>query len=158
MKPAATTTRKSLWIPGLLAGFFLVLMMIEGNFIALAVKNRSSLVSDDAYDEGIRFNDKLKEEAHEKALGWQVAIHFTPSGSMAGTVEVSLADRNGQPLDASYEAVAERVTDYYQSVPLAFTNGRAPLAVHLPGRWFVRVRAHHDGDYVQKIQEIFVQP
>ena len=155
MSPPA---RKSLWIPGLIVGFFLVLIGIEANLVSIAVRHRSSEVGGDAYEAGLHYDQELKERARAAALGWQLAIHYLPSGSMAGSVEVNLTDKDGNALDAVYDGEADRMTDQYQSLPLHFNGGTAGLVTNLPGRWVLRVRAHHGNDTLSRDQEIFVQP
>ena len=145
-------TRKSLWIPATIIGFFLLLMVIEGNFIAIAVSHQSSVVSDDAYEAGLHYNKVLREQAREKALGWNLAIAYVPGGALSGTVQVALKNANGTPLDAAFDATAERLTDHYQSVPLTFVDGRAALKVNVPGRWILRVIAHRNGDQIEREQ------
>jgi len=150
--------RKSLWIPGLIIGAFVTLFIIEANFIVIAVHSRSGLVNDNPYLQGVHYNDTLAEQAREQALGWKISIGFVPSGSLKGTVKVSLTDQNEKPLDGALDVTALRITDQYQAVPLTVTAGDAPLSVNVPGRWFIKVVARHGADHVERTQEIFVQP
>lgn len=158
LPPQKSLGRKSLWIPGLIVGGFVLLFVIEGNLVGIAVRNRSELVTQNPYLQGINFNQTLAEAAREKALGWKISIGFAQTSPLHGMVSVGVADRDGNPLMADFDVTAERATDQYQSLPLKLVAGQAALAVNLPGRWFIKVIARRGGDHAERIQEICVDP
>jgi nitrogen fixation protein FixH len=155
--------KRDRWIPLAFIGFFLLLFSVQGVFVSIAVKTFPGLVTDKPYATGIGYNEVLKEQAAEAALGWQVQSKFETTGPLAGQLTLQLADAQGQPLDAVVVAQAERMTKFPQIVeltPQTIAPGQVVLPVKLPmaGRWFVRLTVNQGSDHVARIVEIEVWP
>ncbi|MQP67586.1 hypothetical protein GE253_19860 [Niveispirillum sp. SYP-B3756] len=155
--------KRDRWIPFAFVGFFLLLFSVQGVFVSIAVKTFPGLVTDQPYATGIGYNEVLKEQAAEAALGWQVQTRFEPTGPLAGRLTLQVTDANGEPVEAHIVAQAERMTKFPQIVELATettSRGEAVLPVKLPlaGRWFVRLTVNRGSDHVARIVEIEVWP
>lgn len=151
------------WIPWAFVGFFVLLFVVQGSFVTLAIRTFPGLVTDRPYATGLSYNEVLKEQTAEAALGWQVETAFTADGPLSGNLTVTVRDAQGQPLDVSIDAQAERMTRFPQVVTLTATAagpGRMTLPMRLPvaGRWFVRLTLRQGDHRMQRIVEVEVWP
>ncbi|MBJ7414553.1 MAG: FixH family protein [Niveispirillum sp.] len=155
--------KKDRWIPWAFVGFFVFLAVVQGSFVTVAIRTFPGLVTDRPYATGLSYNQVLKEQAAEAALGWQVETTFTADSPLSGHLTATVRDAQGQPLDVAVEAQAERMTRFPQVVTLTATvigPGRTALPMHLPvaGRWFVRLTLRQGDHHVQRIVEVEVWP
>lgn len=155
--------KRDRWIPWIFVGFFVTLFAVQGGFVTIAVKTFPGLVTDQPYATGLGYNDVLKRQAAEAALGWRIETRFTETGPLSGRVTLDLLDADGRPLNAEVTAQAERMTRFPQIVPLTpevTAPGRVILSLRLPvaGRWFMRLSLRHGQDQVERIIEVEVQP
>jgi nitrogen fixation protein FixH len=150
------------WIPLLFVAGFLILFAVTGNFVRLALSTFPGLVTTNAYERGLAYDDVIAAEQAQAEQGWQMQIiapEFSGEGQMAA---VALTDRYGEPLaGGTVIMMAERMTRYAQQVrtPLTDVGGgryEAPVAFPISGRWFVSVLADVDGARHFATQEVFV--
>lgn len=150
------------WIPLLFVGGFLVLFAVTGNFVRLALSTFPGLVTTNAYERGLAYDDVIAAEQAQAEQGWQMEIlapEFSGEGQLAA---VTLLDRNGQALTGgTVIMMAERMTRYAQQVRMPLSdvgNGRYEATVDFPisGRWFVSVLADVDGARHFATEEVFV--
>lgn len=151
------------WIPWAFVGFFVILAVVQGSFVTLAIRTFPGLVTDRPYATGLSYNQVLKEQAAEAALGWQVETVFAADGPLSGHLTLTIHDAQGRPLDVAVEAQAERMTRFPQVVtlmPNADGPGHMTLPLHLPvaGRWFVRLTLRNGDHHLQRIVEVEVWP
>ena len=126
----------------ILAGFFGVMLAVNGIFIYLAVTTFNGLESD-AYQKGLHYNDRIDAGSRQSALGWSHGVALGPDG----TVRVSVKDREGAPVSGLAIAgnIARPVADRFTSA-LAFRESGtgtylAPAALLPPGNWIVSLQA-----------------
>lgn len=155
--------KKDRWIPWAFVGFFVFLALVQGSFVTIAIRTFPGLVTDRPYATGLSYNQVLKEQAAEAALGWQVETAFAAAGPLSGHLTLTIRDVQGQPLNVAVEAQAERMTRFPQVVtlmPTADGPGRVTLPMHLPvaGRWFVRLTLRDGDHHLQRIIEVEVWP
>ncbi|MDP6563246.1 MAG: FixH family protein [Alphaproteobacteria bacterium] len=91
------TGRDVLW---LLLGFFALIIVVNGIFVVLALNSFSGVSTENAYRQGLAYNQTLQAAARQKALGWSARLMAEPriSGGEAA-LTVRLADADGGPLD-----------------------------------------------------------
>lgn len=162
--PQPANARRDLWIPGLFIAFFVCLACLELWFVTIARTTFSGVVTDQAYDIGLNYNQVIAAREAEARLGWTFGFRFEPTGPLAGRVTLTLADKAGAPVaGAALQASSERMTRFPQMVPAFFREAApgqyvADINVPLAGRWFVRAKATRDGDTSHVIKEIWVAP
>lgn len=155
--------RRDRWIPLAFTGFFIALAALEGNFIVIAYRSFSGVVTDEPYATGLGYNEIIAAREAEQRLGWTVDSRFSSQGSLGGTLHVSLRDAAGAPLAAGLKITAERLTRFPQVLPVDMTE-TAPgewdggVALPLAGRWSLRLIVTAGADKVHRIVDIEVDP
>jgi nitrogen fixation protein FixH len=151
------------WIPLLFVGGFLILFAVTGNFVRLALTTFPGLVTTNAYERGLAYDDVIAAERAQAEQGWQMHIIAPELSGEGQTAAITLADRNGEALSGgTVIMMAERMTRYAQQVRITLTDvggGRyeAPMEFPISGRWFVSVLADVDGNQHFATEEIFVR-
>ncbi|MGF1651392.1 MAG: FixH family protein [Hyphomicrobiaceae bacterium] len=74
--------------------FFGVIFAVNGYFLYSAITTYTGIVSDEPYRKGLAYNDRIRADERQQALGWQHAITIEPSGN----VRMSMLDRTGSPV------------------------------------------------------------
>lgn len=146
----ATGARKSdRWIPWYIVAFFVVVAILDGIFVYLATSTHTGVVSEQAYDKGLAYNDTVAAAEAQAALGWQHAIHLE-----GGMLVFTLNGNDGVALNgAAVKAVIKRPIGDAQDFTLelrAAGDGRYEVPVSFPanGQWDARVYAlWQDQDY-----------
>ena len=126
----------------ILAGFFGVMLAVNGIFIYLAVTTFNGL-ENDAYQKGLHYNERIRAADRQAALGWSHKLTLAPDGG----VLVSVSNRQGAPVSGLSVAgeIARPVADRFTST-LAFRETGpgtylAPAASLPPGNWMVSLQA-----------------
>lgn len=140
-----------------LIGFFGAMLAVNGIFIYLAMSTFNGLESD-AYQKGLRYNDRIDAAGRQAALGWSHKLTLEPDG----TVLLSIKDAQGAPVSGLSIAgeITRPVADRFTST-LAFreTGAGAYLAPASfePGNWIVSLQTTraelHSGETVYQIKE-----
>ena len=150
------------WIPLLFVLFFVAIFAVMGNFVRLAHTTFPGLVTANAYESGLAYDDLLAAEAEQIAQGWQMQVYLPALSGPGQAIAMRLTDSNGQPLSGGTVIVmAERMTRYAQQFRLSLTdegNGlyQAPITFPIAGRWFVSVLADINGARHFETHEIYL--
>ena len=141
------------WFLGMLAAIIMVLG-VNGAFIWLAMHKRSSLV-DREYSTRDRKSDAavLGDLRSHKALAWRITIK-QPRGitmNSPATYEISVADREGEPVSGAMEVEAYRPSDAGKDFATAFKevlpgNYQGYINFPLKGYWELRIRIKRGED------------
>ena len=141
------------WFLGMLAAIIVVLG-VNGTFIWLAMHQRSSLV-DREYSTRDRKSDTavLGDLRSHKALAWRITIK-QPRGitmNSPATYEISVADREGEPVSGAMEVEAYRPSDAGKDFATAFRevspgNYQGYISFPLKGYWELRIRIKRGED------------
>ena len=140
----------------LLAAFGVVLA-VNAIFVTYALGTWSGLSVEQPYDRGIRYNQVLKIDQAELALGW--SVHASYDGRR---IEATITDRSGAPVDgATVTARLERPTNEGMDQELSLTpagSGRydGHAAVPLAGQWDLRIAANRGSDRVHQRTRVLV--
>lgn len=141
------------WFLGMLVAIVVVLG-INGAFIWLATHKSSSLV-DREYSTRDRKSDAavLGDLRSYKALAWRVTIKQSKGITMnsPATYEISVADREGQPVSGAMEVEAYRPSDAEKDFTTAFKevspgNYQGYISFPLKGYWELRIRIKRGAD------------
>lgn len=150
------------WIPLLFILFFLGLFAVTGNFVRLALTTFTGLVSTNAYERGLAYDEVIAAEEAQAEQGWQIEFNLPELSGEGQTAALTLVDRDGNPLaDANVIMMAERMTRYAQQVRVTLTdqgNGlyATPIEFPIAGRWFISVLADVNGARHFETREIFL--
>ena len=146
------------YIPWMIAAFFLSFMTVDGIMAYLAIKTHSGLVTEQAYEKGLNYNQSIEALEAQEKLGWTSEISFN------GTeLEFVLKDKSGQGLDqAIVKAEFVRAVTSGHDFTLNLQdhgNGRysAPVNFPLTGLWTVRIISECQGQPYQSSKELVVK-
>lgn len=140
------------WIPLLFVGAFFILFAVTGRFVYLALSTSNGLVTSNAYERGLAYDDVLAAEQAQAERGWQLDMDIPGLSGEGQMAAVTLTDRNGEALTGgTVVLMGERMSRYAQQVQLNLTDvgqGRYEASVDFPigGRWFVSVLAEVEGE------------
>jgi nitrogen fixation protein FixH len=154
--PAAPQNRRDLWIPAGFVLFFVALAGLQLWFVLLANRTFTGLVTD----------PRPAGLAHgtAPATDWAARLAFTPTGPLAGMLDLTLTDSSGQPLAPErLTATAERTTRFPQLVPVLLRPvgvGRFEARLQLPlaGPWAVRLTLTQQGRTTERVETVEVLP
>lgn len=141
-------------IPWLFAGFFGVVIAANAVMVYLAVSSFTGLQTEDHYLRGLAYNRVLEADRAQRALGWQVAVDFRPTGARRGRIVAEARDAAGTPLaDAVVVAHLVRPAASGHDMDVILTAGpegthAAEVELPLPGLWELQTRiVHRSGVY-----------
>ncbi len=137
-----------------LAGFFLLVIIMNIIMVYLGNQSWTGLTTEKAYDKGIKYNDVIEEAAKQTALGWSVTIGpVVETRQQEGTANIQLAaevvGKGGETLpglEVSARLTRPTSEGSDQSVDFSSENGRrysAQVALPLRGQWDVHLTARN---------------
>ncbi|MCK0068268.1 FixH family protein [Kordiimonas laminariae] len=126
-------------IPWYFVAFFVVLAVLDGIFVYVATTTHTGVVTDDAYNEGLNYNETITAAAKQEALGWSSDISLE-----GGMIKTRLLDANQNPINgAKVSAFFMRPVVSGKDFTVSLTengDGHYALPVDLEqGQWNVRV-------------------
>lgn len=136
------------FIPWYIVMFFVFQTVLFGWFTYIAQKTHTGVVTEQAYEKGLAYNDVIEKARQQDALGFSSVIE-----ERDGKISFSLVDHEGRPVqDAKVMVTFFRpVHDGIDTTAeMIGRNGVYTSAVELsePGLWEVRVNAKTSrGDY-----------
>lgn len=136
-------------IPWLFASFFGVVIAANATMVYFAVSSFTGLQTEDHYLRGLAYNRVLEAERAQRALGWEVAVEFEPTGGRRGRIVARARDAAGAPLiDAVIVAHLMRPaeTGYDMDVALAAKRDgvyAGNVELPLPGLWEIQTQIMH---------------
>ncbi|WP_417466224.1 FixH family protein [Kordiimonas sp.] len=136
-------------IPWYIVAFFVVVAILDGIFVYIATSTHTGVVSEQAYDKGLAYNETVAAAEKQAALGWQHSISHED-----GRLIFTLTDGDGAALkDAAVKAVIRRPIGDTADFTLELrqiVDGRyeAPISFPANGQWDARIYAlWQDKDY-----------
>lgn len=135
------TIRKSdRFIPWYFVAFFVVLAAMDGVFVYLATSSHTGVVTDQAYERGLAYNETIAAAEKSADLNWQADIKLVSTDLV-----LRLADADGAPIDgADVNAMIMRPTQEGYDIELKLSQTASgtytvPVIFPLDGQWDVRV-------------------
>ncbi|WP_417449235.1 FixH family protein [Kordiimonas sp.] len=161
IKVEETGMRKSdRLIPWYIVAFFVVVAILDGIFVYIATSTHTGVVTDQAYDKGLAYNETVAAAEAQNALGWQGEITLHDKAELSFV----LRDAEGSTLNgATVKAVFTRPTqdgmDFNVDM-VAGADGVYTAAINLPalGLWDVRVFALEGEHDFQVHRRLVVRP
>ena len=150
------------WIPWLFVGFFVVVATVNGVMIWYALSSWTGLAANQAYDNGLTYNQNLAAASRQAALGWRPTLSVQV-GAQGGEVELELADAQGRPVtDAAVVVAFERPTfegaDFTVELrPVAPGHYRGSFDAPLPGAWNLHATLRRGDDLFVHEQRIVLR-
>jgi nitrogen fixation protein FixH len=142
----------NVWIPSCFFGMFFVIFAANAAMVGVALDSWRGLVTTDAYDKGVAYQQAIEAEKREQALGWSVDLSVDSPQPKRADVLISLTDDQGQPLDADRVRVGfvRPTQEGYDSLHTltALGGGKFAKSVELPlkGLWELRIEAEKGAD------------
>ncbi len=153
------------WIPWIFVGMFVVVISVNGIMITVAFDSWTGLSTDNAYEEGLAYNERIAAAEAQAALDWQVAMTAEPLAEQRVRVALTLRDAAGEPFRADeVRATFIRPTQEGHDMTVWLAPGTAPgehvaeVAVPLKGVWDVHVEARERGDTFRIEKRVTVAP
>lgn len=157
---AMTGPRKSdRFIPWYFVGFFALLFMFDGIFVYLATSTHTGVVTEQAYQKGVDYNDTIAAVDAQNALGWQGEITYSADGQLNFKVQDGNASGiSGANVVAEMTRPTHNGVDFDQPLKeIAPGIYQAPVKFPLDGIWDVRVYVSWQQKQFQTAQRIIVQ-
>lgn len=140
--------------------FFGVIFAVNGSFTYFALSSFPGLTTEQAYEEGLSFNQTLENVAKQNAIGWISAVQLTQGGQ----VTIEIADRDGKALSGlNVQTVLMRPLDNESDQTLSLKeirpgNYQTTGAQINPGQWRVELTAsQNDNPVFYKIHNSVVE-
>ncbi len=148
------------WIPWYFVLFFVVLALLDGTFVYLAVSSHTGVVTEQAYEKGLAYNDLLQraEEQAQTALKQKV-LYSQENGILRWT----LHDKNGAPLEQAVVTahIIRPVQDGYDFDIVLLHKGEGvyevPVKTPLIGQWVAKLEAQWDTHRYQITHQFVVR-
>ncbi len=127
--------------------FFGAIILVNLVFVYFALDTWTGITTDNAYQEGLEYNQTLAERDAQRALGWKAAVSVISADGGEESLSVTLTDRDGRPLRGLLVSGSLRRPTHEghdQPVVLAEeTDGRytSPLSLPLRGNWDLSLTA-----------------
>ena len=145
-------------IPLYFVAFFVVIAIFDGIFVYLATSTHSGVVTENAYQKGLNYNQYNDAYNQQEIEGWEGYIEFTGSSLI-----FELNDKQGQPIETA-EVVAHISRSTKSGLDFEVlleheSKGRyESKAINFPlkGQWDIRVLAQKDQKKHQKSKRIIV--
>lgn len=140
MDHAQNTTPKKSYAPWYLVGFFVVLAIMDGIFVTIATRTHTGVVTDEAYNRGLAYNETIEAAEAQEALGWQSSVRLGDTGLV-----FEITDTVGKPLSgASVRAEISRPIEADQGQIVSLNEARpgvysADIEFPADGQWDARV-------------------
>ena len=148
----STLSRRDKLIPWYFVAFFVVLALVDGTMVTLAVRTQTGLVTQHPYEKGLAYNQVVKAEEQQKALGWKSDIKVEN-----GMLLFALKDAEGKLLNAD-KVIANilRPTQAGMDFVVEIKNGKTPITFPAKGLWEVRVNAEVGAIHYQQSKRIVI--
>ncbi len=162
MMPDAPTTRSAYWIPRSFFIFFAVVFGANGIMLFFALDSWTGLSTENAFQEGLAYNDRIAERDRQAALGWQVSFDAVPDRPGHVVFDIRVDDDRGVPVTTAAVTVSlTRPTHEGYDSTATLTHmgggrygGEADLS--LPGQWDVELTIQEPRGRYRQSERVFV--
>jgi nitrogen fixation protein FixH len=152
----------NVWIPSCFFAMFVVIFAANATMIGVGMSSWRGLVTTDAYDKGVAYQQAIEAEQREEALGWSVDLSVEHPQPKRANVLISVTDQAGRPIDADRVRVGfvRPTQEGYDSLHTlnALGGGKFAKSVELPlkGLWELRIEAEKGDDALRVSRRITV--
>jgi nitrogen fixation protein FixH len=151
------------WVPWMFVLAFLVVGAVNAVFVYLAIHSHTGLVTEQAYEKGLAFNQTLAKAEAMQALGWNFSVELTSEDILS----VRLVDKSGNPIQKAQvkgRMVRPVKSGYDYEINLAEQmkvgeSGvyQALLRPPLRGSWTVHLVATQNGQSFEKSEALVLK-
>lgn len=148
------TDKRIIWY---FVAFFATFMIVDAIFVTVALKTERGLVTDQAYEKGLAFNQTLEEARNqEKFVGYEKAEYNK------GRLMWVLKDANGRPMKgAKVMASLVRPVQAGYDFDLPLTEGKSGVysarpEFPLPGQWTAKLEVTWNSKVYRSILPLVV--
>lgn len=140
--------------------FFGIIAAVNGVFMYMALDTWPGLTTQDAYKKGLNYNETLKSQEAQRALGWGIEIELVDGK----TLKVQVNEKNNAPLSGlDVQAVIARPLGDETSTLVRFKEimpgNYATEFLAAQGRWKINLMVKGaEGEVSETHHEILVQP
>lgn len=156
-RPSRKPRQKGWWIPLLFFGFFGIIVGVNAIMVTFALRTFPGVYADNHYRIGLEYNELLARERAQEAQGWQLDLAYAGTGAQTATVDVRLADRDGQPIpyaEVTANFLRPTVQGHDFALPLPHQGGglyHTAVTLPLAGNWDIHIVARtRDGEHQQR--------
>ncbi|RMG12758.1 MAG: hypothetical protein D6731_13340 [Planctomycetota bacterium] len=138
-------------------------VFVHGVLLAYALSDPSAVAEPDYYAKALAWDEHLRQEAQNRALGWRLEVSATPRPS-GQRLFVRLLDRDGRPLAGAKVHVlafhkARRAESIEVELPEVSGGYAAELPARRPGLWELRFACQHGGQrFTLRTEHSFAAP
>lgn len=151
-------TKKDRWIPWYFVGFFAIIAVMDGIFVYLATDTHTGVVTEQAYQKGLNYNETVAAVEAQEALGWSSIIDYQSDGEFVFTLSEGEQPLAGAEIIAEFTRPTHNGVDF--SVPLLESGAgayRAPVEFPLDGIWDVRVYVTWNQQQYQQTERLVIR-
>ena len=152
------------WYPYIFIGMLGVVMIVNGAMAYFATSTFNGVITENAYEKGLKYNKTLEVSRQQSELGWRVEAKAEPSSTGHGaTVMLTYLDKSGHGVDGlDVQALVDRpnVTGSEQRVSFVSKGGghyAVDVSFKEAGQWDFDILAANEGATYQ-LQRRFVIP
>ncbi|MBP9049903.1 MAG: FixH family protein [Alphaproteobacteria bacterium] len=151
------------WVPWMFVLAFLVVGAVNAVFVYLAIHSHTGLVTEQAYEKGLAFNQTLAKAEAMQALGWNFSVELTSEDILS----VRLVDKSGNPIQKAQvkgRMVRPVKSGYDYEINLAEQMKVGESGVYqvllrppLRGSWTVHLVATQNGQSFEKSEALVLK-
>ena len=150
MTPQSGPRPSDRWIPWYIVLFFVAQFGVFGWFYHVASISYTGVVTDQAYEKGLQYNQTIAKAETQERLGWSSTL--VKSG---GGIQFELRDRDKNPLSGAkvfvwlIRPVHSGIDQNFEMKETVAGAYYATVAVPEKGLWEVRIEVRKDGHTYQ---------
>lgn len=151
------------WVPWMFVLAFLVVGAVNAVFVYLAIHSHTGLITEQAYEKGLAFNQTLAKAEAMKALGWNFSVELTSEDILS----VRLVDKSGNPVQKAQvkgRMVRPVKSGYDYEINLSEQTKGGEFGVYqvllrppLRGSWTVHLVAIQNGQSFEKSEALVLK-
>lgn len=155
---AQKQTKKDKWIPWYFVIFFVVLAILDGIFVTIALSTHTGVVTENAYQKGLEYNQTLAASKQQEKLGWHGTATFAQP-----SLSFSLKDANGRAIQgAIVTAYISRATQGGHDFQAVLADGgdgtySRNITFPLKGQWDITIAVIWKQQQHQQSQRVLVK-
>lgn len=147
-------------IPWMIAGFFVILALLDSYFVYTAVSTHNGVRVESAYEKGLAYNDTIAAYDKQRAVGWSVETEVTSKDDNL-RLAVMVKDKLGVVLtDVTLAGELVRPTHAGNDRMLEFTQQGEYYIAHtdipLKGQWDVQLIVKKDDHLHRHSQRVLI--
>ena len=154
----STMDKRDKWIPWYFVAFFVGLAIMDGIFVYLATSTFTGVVTDQAYERGLKYNETVAAAEAQAELGWVGSAALEGNETFSFTLSDGANALVGADVVAEFTRPTQSGVDF--QVPLmGLQNGTYSAQVDFPleGIWDVRVYVTWKQQQYQHSQRLMVR-